>query len=264
MSNRVQSIERGIDILMALAHGPQTLTEVSRETGLSKGTTFRVLASLGYESLVVKDGVRNVYMLGPGLIRLMQGVVQGVGAITSVARPALTGLWEKSGETITVHVRVGLERMCIEELTSPSPIRYSATVGATAPLHVGAAGHVLLAFMDPEELERTIPTLPLGQITEATIHDQETLHREIARVREDGFATSSGERVPGAAAISVPVLGRQGFLAALSILGPDFRLGEERRAELLPDLQEAAEAVGAALASEGQSAFSAAADGKAS
>ncbi len=36
MSGRIQAVERSIDILMTLAGGPQTLTEITRATGLAK------------------------------------------------------------------------------------------------------------------------------------------------------------------------------------------------------------------------------------
>lgn len=248
---RVQSVERGIDILMSLANGPKTLTEVKIETGLSKGTAFRLLASLNYENLVVKAADSNLYMLGPGFLRLFQGVMQGVGAITAVAKPALTALWEHTEETVTVHVRVGVERICIEELPSPLAIRYVSTLGATAPLHVGSAGKVLIAFMEPDEMEKTLQALPLLPLTDATISTLEELRRELDVVRNQGYAMSAGERIPGASAVSVPVHGLQGFLAALSVLGPSDRLPRRRRVELVPVLQEAADAVQAALASSG-------------
>jgi DNA-binding IclR family transcriptional regulator len=246
VSDRVQSIERGIDVLMALVQGPKTLTEVTRETGLSKGTAFRMLASLNYENMVVKsDG--NAYMLGPGCLRLIQGVLEGLGAIIGVGRPALIALWEQTGETVAVHVRVGGERICIEELPSPSPVRFVSTVGSSAPLHVGSAGRVLLAFASPSERERTIDAL----IASDTGVDPDKLRRELEKIRELGYALSVGERVHGAAAISVPVFGRQGFVASLSVLGPDFRLTEQHRLDFLPALRKTAEAIGTALVEAG-------------
>src|SRR5438876_440891 len=119
MRDRVQSIERGIDVLMTLVERPKTLTEVMRETGVSKATVFRMLASLGYESVVIKNG-NNTYMLGPGCLRLMQGVTHGLGAVTGAGRPALRKLWEQTGETVAIHVRVGTDRICTEELPSPA------------------------------------------------------------------------------------------------------------------------------------------------
>lgn len=260
MKDRVQSIERAIDILMALADGPKTLTEVTRATGLSKGTTFRLLASLNYENLVVKDGGRNSYVLGPGFLRLLHGVTQGIGAISAVARPALIELWEETGETVTIHVPIGIERICIEELPSQAPIRYTSTIGATAPLHVGSAGRILLAFTEPRELERILGSLPLERIAAGTITDPQELRAEVEAIRERGYAMSAGERVEGASAISVPIFGRPGFIAALSVLGPDFRLTHERRMEHLPKLRATAQTIGASLVETGRAGLTDAAE----
>ncbi|HEY4280947.1 MAG TPA: IclR family transcriptional regulator [Conexibacter sp.] len=246
---RVQSIERGIDILLALAGGARTLTDVTRATGLSKGTAFRLLVSLNHEQLVVRDPRENGYLLGPGFLRLFQGVMDDLGAIATLARPALEELWRASGETVTLHVRSGAERICVAELPSAQPIRYVAAVGATAPLHVGSAGKVLLAFMPPEELTRALGSLPLTGLTHATITDREALRQELATVTRQGWAMSSGERIVGASAISVPVSASNGLLAALSVLGPADRLTPQKSLDLLPAIRAAAVAIEQILSS---------------
>lgn len=240
MSNRVQSVERSIGILMALAEGARTLTDVTRATGLSKGTAFRLLASLNHEQLVVKDPAANVYLLGPGFLRMFQGVMGDLGSIATLARPVLQRLWERSRETVTLHVALGAERICVAELPSPEPIRYISTVGATAPLHTGSAGKVLLAFMAPEARERTLAGLPLTALTEATITDAGVLRQELATVERQGWAMSSGERISGASAISVPVRDGGRIVAALSVLGPRDRLTPKACMDLLGELRTAA------------------------
>ena len=238
MTKRVQAIERGIDVLMALAAGPKTLSEVSRNTGLTKATAFRLLVTLAYQNLVVKDA--NTYALGPGCLRLMHGATRGIGAITPIARPWLTALSASTGETVTIHTRLGRERICVAEIPSPDPIRYTATIGATAALTVGSASRVLIAFEPPADRAVTLAELDAG----------EQFRREVAEANEAGYALSAGERVPGAAAISVPIIGQGGFVAALSVLGPEFRLAEDRRRAMLPELREAAASIGAALAAD--------------
>lgn len=247
MSNgRVQSVERSIDILMALADGPKTLAEVTRTTGLSKATTFRLLATLGYENLVVKSAPENRYMLGPGFLRLLQGVTLGVGAITAVARAELAELCENTQETVAVHVRVGAERVCVDELPSPLPLRYTSGLGAAAPLHVGAAGLVLLAFMEPKELDAALHALALLPPRDAP-EDMDALRRELDVVRRQGYAMSTGARIIGAAGVTVPIRGPHGFLAGLSVLGPADRLPKARRVEFVPLMQETAKAIERAL-----------------
>jgi DNA-binding IclR family transcriptional regulator len=237
---RVQVLERALDLLALLAKGPKTLTQVVRESGLPKGTVFRLLAALGYRELVSKDPVENRYMLGPGFLRLVQGAVEGLGAMATPARDALVALRDTTRETVVLHVRVGTARVCVEEIPSPEAIRYTAGVGSVAPLHVGAASRVLLAFMEEEACERVLDRLTLTPLTENTIVDPGRLREEIARVRERGWATSAGERVPGAAALSVPVRGAQGALLALSVLGPADRWTPERQRAVLDELRSAA------------------------
>jgi DNA-binding IclR family transcriptional regulator len=245
---RVQSIERAIDILIALSDDPRTLTEVARATGLPKGTAFRLLSSLGHENLVVKAPESNLYMLGPGFLRVIQGVLTGIGAITRVAKPALTSLWDETRETVAIHVRVGAERVCVEELPSPQPIRYMSDVGLAVPLWIGSAGKVLLAFMKDADREKVLSTLTPGPQLDGTPFELEAFRKELVDVRRRGWATSSGERIVGAAAVSVPIQAGPGFLASLSVLGPTTRLSRKRRVDLVPALQETAGEIEVTLA----------------
>ncbi|MBS1881884.1 MAG: IclR family transcriptional regulator [Actinobacteria bacterium] len=240
MSYRVQSLERGIDILGALASGPKTVTEITRELDLAKGTAFRLLASLGYEEFVVREPSGIRYMLGPGLLPLMQNTQATFGWIGALAGEVLHDLWERVGETVVVHVRVGHERVCVHELPSAEAIRYVAPVGSTDPIHVGSAGKVLLAALSAEELDQLLPKLKLQGITERSITDRERLREEVELARSRGWATSAGERIDGSASLSVPVRIPGEIWASLSVLGPANRLTPERTEEFVPLIGKAA------------------------
>jgi IclR family acetate operon transcriptional repressor len=135
-------------------------------------------------------------------------------------------------ETITVHVRAGMSRLCIEELPSPQPIRYIAGLGVTAGIHVGSAGKVLLAFTPPEDLEELLSMVDLRPMTPSTITDMAELRKELEAVRQRGTAYSAGERVTGAVGVSAPVLDDRGYVvAALSVLAPAARVDEARLRE---------------------------------
>ncbi|HMJ01624.1 MAG TPA: IclR family transcriptional regulator, partial [Conexibacter sp.] len=224
-----------------------------------KSTTFRLLSNLGYRELVLKQPNENLYLLGPGLLRLVQAARSGLGSIGVLAKPALVEAVERSGQTVALHVRLGLERICVEEVQSAAPIRYAASVGHAAPLHVGAAGKALLAFMDDgDELERTLASLDLAGSGDAAPTTEAELRAEIEKVRKQGYAASRGERIVGAAAVSVPIRSGEGALAVLSILGPASQFPPEREAELVGIAREAAEwtekAVAAAVAEQTRSA----------
>jgi len=236
-SSRVQVIDRSIDILEALSDAPKPLTEVCRETGLSKGTAFRLLAGLAERGIVLKDPTSATYMLGPGLLRLVQGALSGISSIAVLGHGTLTELARTSGETAALHVQSGIDRVCVDEAPSPQPLRYTSGVGAVMPVNYGAAGKVLLAFAPEEETRRSVALLESAHDV-----DGQRLKRALTQVRRDGYGLSRGERVEGASAISIPV--RAGMLAfSLSLLGPTTRLPKEHLLELLKPMRAAADSL---------------------
>jgi DNA-binding IclR family transcriptional regulator len=243
VSYRVQSLERGIDILRALAGAPKTVTEIAAETRLSKGTAFRLLASLSYKQFVVREQAGSRYVLGPGLLPLIGRTQATFGWIGALAREPLRELWTRTGETVLVHVRIGTQRVCVEELASEHPIRYVASLGAAEPIHVGSAGKMLLACMPEAEFEALLPKLRLERLTERSITDRDELRRQVAAARERGWAESEGERIAGAGSLSVALRLAGGTCAALSVLGPVDRVGPAQRRQFLPIAQRVAAAI---------------------
>lgn len=233
--------------MTALTAGPKTVTEVARATKLSKPTAFRLLASLGYRSLVIKDEVANVYMLGPGVLRLVNGASGLYESVALVAGEPLARLAEATGETAVVHARIGHSRVCVAQCESDNAVRYTIDIGAVAPLHVGSSGKVLLAFMDEADANRLLDAVPLTRITPATVTSRAALKEQLAEVRRTGFAYSVGERTPGAAGLTVPIHGKDGFVASLSIIGPADRMGQGAQDRYLRHLRRAAGEIEAAL-----------------
>lgn len=232
---------RAIDVLMALTSGPTSLATIASTSNLSKATAHRILAALNHRYLVIQDADGR-YMLGPGCYELVQAVSRGAGGLGVVARTVLEELARETAETVTLHTQIGLQRVCIDEVPSSQPLRYTAGVGAVAPLHVGSAGKVLLAFSEPGVRDALLSAIQLDPITENTITDESALRRELTEVLDRGWAESHGERVAAAAAISVPVMGPTGYaIAALSILGPSQRLTEAFMKAKRPLLQATAE-----------------------
>jgi DNA-binding IclR family transcriptional regulator len=74
------------------------------------------------------------------------------------------------------------------------------------------------------------------------------VHRELADVRERGYALATDELELGLTAIAAPVRSAHGdVVASVSVSGPTFRLDEERLEELAPVLVAAADEVSTRL-----------------
>lgn len=228
----MRSVARAVDILMVLGDGPGQLGDISAAAGLSKATTYRILTTLKQKGMVLRAEGSGEYRLGPGCFRLMSSLVDRRAGFPFDADIELRALRDATQETVTVHVRAGLSRLCIEELPSPQAIRYIAGLGVTAGIHVGSAGKVLLAFMPPEELEALLPTLELRPMTPNTLTDVAALRAELETVRQRGTAYSRGERVVGGVGVSAPVLDDRGHVvAAISVISPAERIDDDRLQE---------------------------------
>lgn len=224
-----------------------TLTDVSARVDLSKSTTLRLLKTLGHGGLVVRDPLSKNYLLGPGCLRLGQGFVSGAGGFAAFARDPLRGLWTLTGETVALHVCLGRQRVCVDELPSAQAVRYVSEVGTTAPIHVGSAGRVLLAFRQEPDLTALLEGVFLTSTAQGTVTDEARYRKELQAVRRRGYAMSEAERVHGAAAVSVPVFGPDGVIASLSVLGPLGRFTHRKRLDAVEDLKRTASEIQEAL-----------------
>jgi len=247
--SRPSSIEKAIDILFCFnAEHPQLrLTDISAKLGLHKSTAYRLLSLLKKKGLIVSEPNSQLYSLGPSLVELAWVVLRQQD-LRSVCRPYLQRLRQTTNETVNLNTRSGNQRVCIEELESEHHIKYSQTVGVTAPLHVGAPGKVLLAFLPPAELDTLLAGLPLSAMTPSTLTDPERLWTELSVVQRRGFAISIGERSPGASAVAAPIWDWSGRpIAAVSVLGPVQRLTYEKLQALGPLVVQVAQEMSTAL-----------------
>jgi len=246
---RPSSIEKAIDILFCFdAEHPQLrLTDISAKLGLHKSTAYRLLSLLRKKGLIVTCPNSQLYSLGPGLVELAWVVLRQQD-LRRVCHPYLERLRQDTNETVNLNTRLGNQRVCVEELESGHNIKYSQTVGLAVPLHVGAPGKALLAFLPEAELHTLLDELPLVAITPSTLSDPERLRTELSVVQTRGFAISIGERSPGASAVAAPIWNWSGRpIAAVSVLGPVQRLTYEKLQELGPLVSQVAQEMSAAL-----------------
>lgn len=80
----------------------------------------------------------------------------------------------------------------------------ASRVGGRLPMHATAVGKVLLAYEEPWVLEAYLRK-PLERRSVRTLVDPDALAREIATVREQGFATTVEEARTGSCSVAVPV-----------------------------------------------------------
>ena len=154
--------------------------------------------------------------------------------------PHLEWLSERTGENAELHIRREEVRVPVELVRSSQNLRPFVEIGAPLPLHLGAAGKVLLAWL-PEEEWGSLAAASAARFGGAAALDAEVLRERLRTVRMEGWAASDGERSPGVAAIAAPVFGARGEVeGALLLSAPSVRLPAKQRRKFVPLVREAA------------------------
>jgi DNA-binding IclR family transcriptional regulator len=223
----LQSLDRGLEILQLLAERPRTVEELSRALGAPRSTAYRTLTTLRARQLVERDTREACYTLGFGVLHLGRALLGRV-PVRQVALGTMREIAAGVEETAVLTVRSGDFGVAIETIEAADPVRVAPAPGERVPLHVGAPMKALLAFLAPEEIDAYLRR-PLARPTPRAIGDPRRLRREIAQIRERGYAESWEEVYPGAVGVAVPILGRDDqVVASLGIAGPVHRFTPER------------------------------------
>ena len=238
----VQSVDRALTILGILARlGEAGVTEIAGELAVHKSTAFRLVATLESHGMVEQNEDRGKYRLGVGVLRLAGATTARLDVVQE-ARPICRKLAADSGETVNIAVLSDRSALYLDQVAGQSALQSHNWVGQHIPLHATSNGKVLLTGLSFDEVEKRLPRLP--SYTSETVTSKARLRRELAEVREQGYAVAVDELEVGLTAIAAPIRNAHGdVIASLSVSGPSFRLGEARVKELVPVVQDAADEV---------------------
>jgi DNA-binding IclR family transcriptional regulator len=232
-------LDRVVAILDAVETGKaRNLSEVARATGYARSTTHRMLQAMEAHDLLGYSGARG-YHLGPRFLRLANRSLREL-PLRDIAHPALVHLSEVTGESAQLYVRSLDERVCIDTVESPNELRTIVAVGAALPLTKGSAGKLFLAWATPADRERLTEDVETAALSR--------LDQQILNARRRGWTESMGEREPGVASVSAPIVGaHDALVAVISVSGPVSRLGRGGAKRHAPAVKAAARDVERAL-----------------
>ncbi|WP_153505700.1 IclR family transcriptional regulator [Cumulibacter manganitolerans] len=239
-------LARGLAVLFAFdeAHRALSLTDLARRAGLPLSTTHRLAGELVSGGALVRRPsgefviARRVWQIG-----LLAGVETG---LRDVAAPFLGDIHAATRATVHLAVRQGIEALYLERLSGRASVPVVSSRGSRLPLHATAVGKVLLAHASEDVIDEALRHLV--RVTPYTVTQPAMLRERLARVRRDGFATTSEEMTLGACSVAVPIRpaspGAGPVVAALGVVVPTLKRDQTR---LVAALQVAAQGIGRSL-----------------
>jgi DNA-binding IclR family transcriptional regulator len=218
----VQSLDRLVTILETIAHDGPSLSaaEVAQTTGLSLSTVSRLMIQLAEAGLLHRSEPSRRYVLGPRLYALARAADDQID-VTVVARPLLEQLRDETGETCSMHVLRGDQRICTIEVPSMHSVRRVVPVGLAEPVVGSATGAVLLAARGAEERRAVLDRLDVRG------SERRQFEAVVAHAEQTGWALVTDDWVAGLTGLSVEVPEGDGSVAAISISGPSHRFTQD-------------------------------------
>lgn len=220
--NGAQAVDRasGIVALVVEAEEPLTSSFIATEMDLAKSTTSRLLNALETGRLV--EGTPLGYVAG-SLFWLYAARHDPWEETARLAHPVMEKVAERTEETVHLGVVRNLEMVHVAQINTQYLLGAQDWTQRDVPPHASAIGKVLFAHG-----ALTLPDQPLVGYTEETVTRRTTLARQLAIVRERGFATAVDELEVGLTAVAAPVTGvADHVFGALGVSGPTSRIGDQ-------------------------------------
>ena len=236
-----KSVEKAIAVLncFSLERPILGVGKISALTGYTKSTVSRLLTTLQRHGCVERAGGHGKYQLGYR-IHLWANMGTQQQNLVNIARPVMENLRDICGEEIALYVIEGDRRVCVDRVESLHEIAKVGPVGTYYPLHAGASGKVLLAYLPEDQRNAIIVKHSLEKFTSLTITDSNKLDKDLKDIRNKGYAVSRGEREPDAFSVTAPIWDAGGrVVASISISGPNFRLTDKQLKKNINDIRTA-------------------------
>jgi DNA-binding IclR family transcriptional regulator len=244
---RTQSLARAITLLRGAGAHPAgaSTAALARAANLPVATAARLLATLADAGFVERTPTDEGWVLGGELVRLARDA-DPHRTLVDHARPLMERLADEAGESAMLAVpRVPVGAEVLLQIDAPRLLGATNWVGRKFPLHASASGKIALAELSDADVAAWISRERLERYTEHTITHPAELRAELAHTRRRGYAELADELEDGLAAIAAAVRTSTGELTAMiGVSGPSFRLTPERRAELVPQILDAATELG--------------------
>ena len=209
----IEAIARGLDVITAFGTTGQNLSlaELAAATGLARPTVRRILLTLDELGYVRSDG--GSFSLTARVLDLGMAYVSA-SSIWEIARPHLTELSVRTGESCSLAQLDGSDVVYVARVAVPKLVTLSVSIGTRFPAPVTSLGKVLLAALDPAELDRVLALPSRSAVVTASRPERDEILASLREVRAAGWAVTDQQLGPAIRSVAAPVRDGSGRVVA--------------------------------------------------
>ncbi|MFS0865762.1 IclR family transcriptional regulator [Microbacterium sp. 179-B 1A2 NHS] len=203
----VGALDLGLRVIAMLSSRDSvSIGDVVRAAGVSRATAHRCLRTLEARGFVTLSSTGRGYFVGSQLLGIATDAI-----LDPLMRPrhraVLADLRERTGESVHTAVLLGARVLVVDGRRSIHDDDIGVRVGMTAWAHALAAGKLLLAAYNDEQVAALLPPDPLPQPGASTIRTASDLRTALEETRRRGWARALQESEPGVCSLAVPLDG---------------------------------------------------------
>jgi DNA-binding IclR family transcriptional regulator len=193
-----------------------------------------LLLTLSKAQLCSFEPITERYRLGPRVLSWADKMVSS-DELRLRSRTTLEQLSVEARESVGLVERLQNDSVCMMAVHSFQELRVAVRVGVPRPIYIGAPGKVLMAYLPEHEIQQILRK----SLQKAS--NLAALGKQLRSIKARGFASSSGESVPGIYSLAVPILDQWGRpRASLALYAPDSRVSAAREKQWLALFRKAA------------------------
>lgn len=246
MRNSIQVLDRALDALEWLGRAPgaaHPLGDIAAGVRLHAATAARILASLAARGYVEQDGPRKGWRLGPMAYTLAsRGPYRH--DLVRAATPRVERLARDVRESTVLAVLRAGRRYTLCRADGGENVQVRSEVMHELNPYRRATGRLLLAHLEPRELDRFVEIHGLPGSDWPEVRSRKSLDEALGKLRQLGVLPIVSD---GVAAAAAPVRERGRVTAALGVYLPEHRFRGAHRRDVLARLEEAADELSARL-----------------
>lgn len=201
----IASVVRALQVmdLLSRKNGQMSVQELAGKLDVSPSNITRLLQTMRDVGFVEKSSKTRRYYLGNKLYVLTSNMLSS----NEFVQKYLSAAYRVAAKLNAAVALNALHKKYAVMLAKVGSL-YRANdfeVGNLRPAYCSSAGKVMLSVLSQDRLEAYLQDMEFEQFQKNTIQDASAFHREIEKVRQDGYAMDLEERYVGLVSLSFAV-----------------------------------------------------------
>lgn len=222
----IPNLKRALEVFELLAEEPQGMgmSEISRTTGYSKNSIFRIICTLEDCGYVIKNTEGRKFRISRKLAALGYASF-GDYNIVEKSMDVLRALRDEIGETAMLGTLLDSGTVLVEQAPGRFQFKFLGEVGMVCPLHTAAPSKAILAYLPKSELDEKLKKTKFTRYTDKTICRRSDFEKELSHVKKVGYGLDKCEQNEGVNCVGAPLFDAYNYpVGAIWITGPSERL----------------------------------------